>query len=524
MDPKHREDGGLNQMDQLLRLQAEDLAHLAPELTLVIAAVVLALIDLFLPKRASRTPFGWLALIALAISAVFVIGDIRALNPAGESVEAVQLLHQSYRVDDFANLFKLLFLAGTGLIIFMSLGALKEDDIPHQGEYYYLFLPATVGAMTMASSGDLITLYVGLELLSITTYVMVAMRKKHAASNEAAFKYVVTGGISSAIILYGMSFLYGMTGSTNVAEISSALSVSYDQFEALVYVAFFLLLAGFGFKIAAAPFHAWAPDVYQGAPSPVTAYLAVVSKAAGFAMTFRVMYGLFGALNWPPSDIRNDVFLSIMVLAAVAMIVGNFVALRQKHTKRLLAFSGIANAGYLLVPIGTYFGIVHFSNFTEFLFYLIAYLFMTIGILTVYMIVSESTNDENISAFAGLYYRAPWTAAATVVLLLSLAGLPISGGFVGKLYILLGTLQMREYWLAAVMIGTSIVSYYYYFGIIRQMFMRSTYAESAFRATVPQQIVVWICVAATLWTGLFPHTVMETIESIFSVERDLLIR
>lgn len=513
-------------MDQLQRLTAGDIVHLAPELSLVITAVVLSLLDLAMPRSVSRTLLGWLALVGTAVSAAFVIGDIAMLNPGGaEPVSPISLLGDSWRIDDFANLFKLLFLAGTALILFMSIGNVKEDEIPHSGEFYYLFLPATIGTMVMASSGDLITLFVGLELLSITSYVLVGMRKKRYASNEAAFKYVVTGAISSAIILYGMSFLYGMSGSTNLSAISQALTDNYASFEPLIYVTFFLLLAGFGFKIAAAPFHMWSPDVYEGAPNQVTAYLAVVSKAAGFALTFRVMYSLFGLQQGlVQREVTVDVLTAIGVVAAAAMIVGNFVALRQTSMKRLLAYSGIANAGYLLVPISTYFGLVHFSNFSEMLFYLIVYLFMNIGAIAVFTVVSNASGNENISAFAGLYYRAPGMAIAMVILLLSFAGLPVTGGFFGKLYIMLGTLQMHNYWLAAVIIGTSVVSFYYYFGVIRQMFMRSDSDETAVKSNITSQITIWICTAATLLTGLFPHVVLRFIENVVNLPYDLFLQ
>lgn len=516
-------------MDQLQRLNIDNVWHLAPELTLVISALVLALLDLLMPKQVSRNVVGWLSLLALAISAVFVIGDLSVVNVwnadthTTESAKAIQLLNQSYRIDDFANLFKLLFLIATGLIVFMSLGTVRSDEIPHIGEFYYLFIPAVLGAMVMASSGDLITLYIGLELLSITSYIMVGMRKKHYLSNEASFKYVVLGGISSAISLYGMSFLYGMTGSTNLQEINSALSANSENYTALIYVAFFLLLAGFGMKIAAAPFHTWAPDVYQGAPTPVTAFLAVVSKAAGFAILFRVFYTLFAINRIVTTPIHADIFMAISVLAAIAMIIGNALALKQKNMKRLLAYSGIANAGYLLVPIGANFSLFHYSNFSEFLFYLIAYMVMNIGTIAMLMMVSRKTHNEEISAFAGLYYRAPWTSLAMVILMLSLAGLPITGGFFGKLYIMLGTILTHNYWLAAIMIITSVVSFYYYFGILRQMFMR-TYGESQTVETSWTLLTtVWLCAGVTLLLGLFPQWVLVYLERIFSLTKDLFV-
>ena len=502
-------------MEQL-RIQLSDLVYLGPELTLVVSAVVLSILDLLMPNRINRNMIGWLSFAGIVIAAVFVALQLNL-------EQSVQLLKHSYRIDDFANLMKLIFLTGTGLVIISSLGFVKDKDIQHKGEYYYLFLPATLGGMMMASSGDLITLFVGLELLSITSYILVGIRKKSLQSNEGAFKYVVLGSISSAIILYGMSFLYGMTGSTNIGEINTVLSQTLGSYEALAYVAFFLLLAGFGFKIAAAPFHSWAPDVYQGATTPVTAFLAVISKAAAFAIFFRVMYGVYGIGDLMQTNLYRDVFLAIMVLAAVTMIAGNFAALRQKNMKRLLALSGIANSGYLLVPISTHIYGAHFSNFTEFAFYLVAYLFMNIGVFTVLMIMQQSTDKEDISMFSGLYYRAPLTAVAMVILLLSLAGLPVTGGFFGKLYIILGTLAGHAYWLAGIMIVTSVVSFYYYFSIMRQMFMRSDTTGSEIRISAPLGVIVWICTIATVLLGIFPHMVIDFIERIFTLQHDLFI-
>jgi NADH-quinone oxidoreductase subunit N len=513
-------------MAEIQRLTAADIAHLAPELTLVIVAIVLSLIDLAMPRSFNRMLLGWIALAGVALSVWFVIGDIRgliAVSQDGMPAAPVDLLAGSYRIDNFANLLKLVFLSGTGLILLMSIGTVKENDIPHVGEYFYLFLPATVGAMIMASSADLITLYVGLELLSITSYIMVGMRKKHGLSNEASFKYMTLGSISSAFILYGMSFLYGLTGSTHISEINMLLASDFATFDSLIYISFFLMLAGFGFKIAAAPFHAWAPDVYQGAPSPVTAFLAVVSKAAGFAILFRVFYGLFGIGQWMGSEIQKDIFLTLSVLAAIAMIMGNAIALKQKNMKRLLAYSGVANAGYLLVPIAAHFGMFHFSNFSEFAFYLVAYLLMNIGAIAVLMQVNSAKAEDDLSVFSGLYYRAPWTAFAMVILILSLAGIPITGGFFGKLFILLGTLQNQMYWLPAVMIATSIISYFYYFGIIRQMFMRSTSVEEPVVLKPTLQITIWICTVATVILGVYPQGLLRYFDQIFSLTRDLFI-
>lgn len=505
-------------MAPLNGLSVADLAYLAPELSLVISAVLLSLLDMFLPAKTKRTLLGWLTVLATAVSAAFVIARLGTDEP-------ILLLGQSYRIDDFANLMKLVLLTGTGLIVFMSLGSVKEEEIQHEGEFYYLFLPAVLGGMIMASSADLITLFVGLETLSITSYIMAGIRKKNQLSNEGAFKYLIQGGISSAVILYGMSFLYGMTGSTSLPAIRMALdnAEASSAFGPMIYLSFFLLLAGFSFKVAAAPFHTWAPDAYQGAPTPVTAFLAVVSKAAALAMTFRVLLYLFyemmsGNLSTP---IGHDAFLALSAVAATAMIVGNTMALKQRDLKRLMAYSGVANAGYLLAPLASGYSMVHLGTFEEMLFYLIAYLFMNIGAFAMILLVERSTGETEIKGLAGLYYRAPWSAAAMVLIVLSLAGFPVTGGFFGKIFIMLGIIANHQYWLAAVMILTSVISFYYYFGLVRQMFMRREDRDSEIKPAVPLIITLWLCALVGLLMGFFPHVILDGIRQVFSYSTDL---
>lgn len=505
-------------MDQLNGLRLDDLGYLAPELTLVISAVLLSLLDLFLPVRMKRTLLGWLTVAAVIISGLFVALRLGTDTP-------ISLLNESYRIDDFANLIKLVLLTGTGLIVFMSLGTVKEEEIQHEGEFYYLYLPALLGGMIMASSGDLITLFVGLETLSITSYIMVGIRKKNLLSNEGGFKYLVQGGMSSAIILYGMSFLYGLTGSTNLTEIREAIqtSTAAADFGPLLYISFFLLLAGFGFKIAAAPFHTWAPDTYQGAATPVTAFLAVVSKTAAFAIIFRVFMKVFYGLmeGDAAAPIGYDAFLAMAAVAATAMIVGNTMALKQTDLKRLMAYSGIANAGYLLVPVATGYSLIHYSTFEEMLFYLIAYLFMNVGAFAMIMIMEQGNGSTNLKGLAGLYYRAPWSAVAMVLILLSLAGLPVTGGFFGKIFIMFGSVQNHQFWLAAVMIVTSVISFYYYFGLIRQMFMRRDEEGGEVRSTIPLTITLWLCAVAGVLMGFFPQYIMDWISDVFYYMSDL---
>lgn len=517
-------------MENLQGMTGQDVAYLAPEITLVVVAILLTLIDLALPRRANRSFAGWLSLAGLAGALAIVVWQLfhYDLYGAGES-EAIRVLHDSYRIDGFALMMKIILLAASMLIVLSGIRTVERDDgIVDKSETYSLLLPAVTGALILCSTADLITMFVGLELLSISTYVLVGIRKRSTLASEGAFKYIVVGSISSAFILFGMSYLYGVTGSTNFGEIGSNLSRALVDYEALVYIGLFFLIGGFAIKIAAAPFHAWAPDVYQGAATPVTAFLAVVSKGAALIALFRLIYNsavyltpfFFGPGAHP---IGQDALLALKVLAAAAMIVGTTAALRQRNVKRLLALSGVANAGYLLVPMSLGISPTQTNNIGDFAFYLIAYLFMNVGAFAVVALVGRASGNDELKSYAGLYYRAPWTAAGMVVLLLSLAGLPISGGFFGKLFILLSTAQMANYWLAAIMIVTSVVSYYFYFGIMRQMFMRAADTDDKLRIPFTAGLAIWISVIVTLALGLMPNAVMEVLEQAVSLPRDVMI-
>lgn len=464
-------------------LQGSDIGIMAPELILGAWFVVLVVLDLLLPGRASRRSWiGGLTLAGLLGAGALVLLRMIDMN-GSDPAEVISLLGDSYRIDDFGSLLKLFVLAGTAIVVLLGLGTAERDTaITDKGEYFYLLLPAAMGAMIMASSGNLITLYIGLELLSITSYVLVGLRRKSVLSAEAAFKYVVTGGISSAFILFGMSYLYGVTGTVQLDAIREALPAAVASYKAFVYVGFGCMLAGFAVKIAAAPFHAWSLDVYQGAPTPVAAFLAVVSKGAALAMVLRILFStvLFAGAGGSAAGsaagaaLKEDVLFAVLLVAAISMLFGTLAALRQKNVKRLLALSGVANAGYLLVPIGAGVTMTHSNNATELIFYLVAYLLMTLGAFAVLTVVSRSVGHDELKGFAGMYYRAPWTAAAMTVFVLSLAGLPVSAGFFGKLFILLGAANGKYYWIVAVMVLSSVISYYFYFGLVRQMFMRSS--------------------------------------------------
>jgi NADH-quinone oxidoreductase subunit N len=489
-----------------------DWSYLLPEFVILGFATALSLLDLLIGKRGSRL-IGWLSLVGVVLAGVFVIVNMNTLD------KPYSYMADMLRVDDYGNAFKLLFLAGVAFALLLSLSYLRNGEVTHQGEYYYLLLTGLLGAMVMASSADLITLFVGLELLSLSSYVLVGLRKKYLDSNESALKYVVSGGIATAVTLFGMSYLYGLTGATNLYQIAGRLpEAAMSGYSFLVYVSFAFLVAGLAFKVSVVPNHMWAPDVYQGAPTPVTAFLAVVSKAAGFALVLRLL--LIAFINVP--DSAGGSFLAegnwyLSIIAALSMVIGNTMALRQTNVKRMMAYSGIAQAGYLLVP----FVALTPLFFEQVIFYLFAYLLANFGAFAVIMVVTRDQQTEDLKGFAGLYHRSPWVAVGMSIFLISLAGIPVSAGFFGKFYLFISALLSEQYWLAAIMIATSVVSYYYYFGIIRQMYMRPGTTEAPL--AVPKGIVALIALMAiaTVVFGAVPGVVTDYVHANFNPAFDL---
>lgn len=495
-------------MDLTKYLLDYDWTVLAPELTILIAAVVMSVMDLLMKDQTDRRILAWVGMLGVIVAGAFIVNYMDR--------EPYQILGDTYRLDDFANVFKLVILGGTLLVLLAAQAVLNRTDIRHRGEFYYLLLTASLGGMMMASSADLITLYVGLELLSLSSYILAGTRKHVLKSTEAAFKYVVLGSVSSAFILYGMSFAYGLTGTTNLYAIQSGLSDAYQGgYGFFVLISLVLMLLGLGFKISSAPFHMWAPDVYEGAPTPVTTFLAVVSKAAAFALLLRVVLtGYSGLFNTMDAVWVERIGLFFTVIAALSMIVGNTVALRQRNVKRMMAYSSVAQAGYILVPLALLPLSIWSGVFEVVSFYLLAYVFTTVGAFTVMMLVNREAGTADLKSFAGLFRRAPWTASAMVIFLLSLAGIPLTGGFIGKFYIFFNAIVGQRLWLALIMVITSVVSYFYYFEIIRQMFFRPPASEKKLRIPGGIAAVVVIGVIGTLALGVMPQPVFDTLEQL----------
>lgn len=483
---------------------------MAPEFIILGVATILSIVDLFAPKHFDRRILGWIGFAGILLALASLINLVE--------LEPISILYDTFRLDSFAKAFKILLLIGAAFVMMLAVSYKPKEGIEEfKGEFYYLLLAGLLGTMMMASSGDLITLFVGLELLSLSSYVLAGIRKKHLPSNESAMKYMINGSIATAITLFGMSYVYGLTGTTNLIEMTAVLPSLMDSKSIyLIGLAFFMVFVGLSFKLATAPFHMWAPDVYQGAATPVTAFLSVVSKTAGFVILVRILFVVF--LNTPAGASGVDAVTPMLMkvqdyiafLAGATMIIGNVVALRQRNIKRLFAYSSIAHAGYLLVAVTA----LNFAiMFDALWFYLGAYLFMNIGVFAVIQLMTEKTDQEDIGQFAGMYKRAPLLAIAMAIFILSLAGFPGTAGFIGKLNIFMGALMTEpaHFVLASVMIATTIVSYFYYFGILTQMFFRPAASENMEKIKLPVGIgvVIVLCVVATIVFGLFPNIALD---------------
>jgi len=471
---------------------------MGPEIILIAATILLLILELILPKESKRKVIGWIGFISLVASFAFLCTLFNH--------KPTQLLYGSFKLDSFSILFKFILLIAAILVYLVALG---DEKIADRTEYYTLFITALLGAMYMASSSDLITLFVGLELLSISSYILVGIQKRREKSTEAALKYVINGGISTAITLFGLSYVYGLTGTTNLTEMNIALSqgmASSNEF--LLVIAFVLIFVGLSFKIASVPFHMWAPDVYQGAPTPVTAFLATVSKAGGFIIILRIFLSIFTAavLNEKGVTIFENMQPVVGILAALSMIIGNTVALKQSSVKRMLAYSGIAHGGYLLV---SFVSLSPFM-FESMWFYLLSYAFMTIGAMTITYNVEKQYGNDSLASFAGLGKSNPILAFFMTIYVLSLAGIPLTAGFIGKLNIFMSAFVTVKgfYWLGAILLITTVVSYFYYFGILQHIFFREG-ENRKIRVPATHLLVILVCAVVTILLGVKPSLAYE---------------
>ncbi|MCE2499445.1 MAG: NADH-quinone oxidoreductase subunit N [Dehalococcoidia bacterium] len=433
---------------------------LTPEFALTALAFLVFTVDLFLPERSKE----WLAgLSVVSLVAVMVVALL--MQPA----ESTSLYGGLIVVDGFALFFKIFFLAiGIGIIaLSVEYG---KDRFEHRGEFYGLLLFSILGMNLMAMSRELLTAYIALELLSFSLFVMVAYGLREARSNEAGIKYIIIGALSSAIMLYGLSNIYAALGTTYFAGIAEELATP-AAISPVLWVGIALLVVGLGFKLSVVPFHMWAPDAYEGAPLPVTAYLAIGSKAAAFALTLR----LFAEAIAPAVSRWDEWQLVIAVLAAATMLVGNLVALAQRNLKRLMAYSSIGHMGYALAGVA-----VLASDFAlaakAVIFYLVVYAVTNLVVFAAIAAYYNREGRDDIADFAGLADRQPFVAAAMAIGLFSLAGLPIFAGFTAKFYLFAAVADGGFLWLAGVAIFASLISLYYYLQVLRQMYIEPAHA------------------------------------------------
>ena len=458
-----------------------------PELLLTAAIFVVFVTDLFVPERHKRA-LGHLSVLLLLLLLAFTAFQ-----------GALGVLYGGvYLVDTFTHFFRLLFPLITIFIIWLSLDYVATR-LRYGGEYYSLLLTATLAMVLMAGAGELITAYISLELLNFCLYVLASYAKQDAKSNEAGLKYIILSVLASAVLLYGISYLYGITGSTTYTEIAQALAqqgASPGLIASLV-----LITAGLGFKVSAVPFHMWAPDVYQGAPTPITAFIAVASKAAGFALVLR----LFSTALLPAIDTWAPV---VAGLAAVTMTVGNLIALRQQNIKRLLAYSSIGQVGYLLM------GVAALSSFSAsgILFHLAGYAATNLAVFLCIVAYQNLTGREDIDGYEGLAQRAPFLALGLTTALFSLAGLPLLAGFTTKFYLFTAAASQGFLWLVALAVINSLVSLYYYLRVVRQIYIAAP--ENTARLAVPAlgNGVLAVLVALVVIVGVYPGPLVSIID------------
>jgi NADH-quinone oxidoreductase subunit N len=470
--------------------------------------------EVVLPKRESRLT-GYFALLGLALAAVSVVMLGRPVLSSG----ALSGFYGTLRVDGFAVVFKLIFLLAAALTVAVSLRYLDIEG-EQRGEFYALVLFATTGMMFLASGYDLIVLYISLELMALTFYVLVAYARRDRRSNEAGMKYFLLGAFSSGILLYGMSLLFGITGSTSLSEIgprvaaivSAAPGAEDAMLRPLALLAMIALAAGLFFKISAVPFHMWAPDAYEGAPTPVTAFLSTGSKAASFALFIRIFAEALGGM-------REDWSPLLALVAAVTIMVGNWAAVTQQNSKRLLAYSSVSNAGYLLLGIvaGNTWG------YTGLVFYLIVYTLMNIGAFGVIIALRRRgfLGDE-VDDFTGLAQKSPLVALVMALFMLSLGGLPLTGGFIGKALLFGGLIQRGDsegkrwyYWLVVWAALNTVVSFYYYVRFIRAMYLGDRAADARPLSLSPALVTaLTVCVVGVLVTGVYPRYFIQLAEHV----------
>ncbi|HHT63863.1 MAG TPA: NADH-quinone oxidoreductase subunit N [Clostridia bacterium] len=457
-----------------------NLSLLTLEIVVATLALFIFILGLVAPANQKRG-IGYFTVLSLVVSLII------AIILHGESGTAFGTM---YVVDPFSSYFKIAFLIAAVLVTMFSISYVNKLGY-NQGEFFALTVLALLGMMIMSSAADFITFYLGLEMMTIPFIILTAFRYGDKASSEAGMKYMLLSAMSSAVLLYGLSILYGAAGSTLYSDVINV--ITGDNIDALTVIGLVFLLAGFGFKISMVPFHMWSPDIYQGAPTPVTAFLAIGSKAAALAAMIRMFM-----IALP--ETREVWMTLVIVLCAMTIVLGNFVAIPQTNIKRMLAYSSIAHAGYLLM------GLVAFTNLgiSAILYYVMIYVFANAGAFACVNEFGNMTGSDEIKDYTGMWKRSPLIASVMLLCLLSLGGIPPLAGFVGKFYLFTAIIDQGYIWLAFLGIGMSMVSVYYYLIVVKVMFLGKPVEETSVPVSLGAKTVMFVSAVASLFLGLYP--------------------
>ncbi len=469
--------------------------YFIPELFLTSAILVLIVVDLFL-KRKQKSIIAYLAAAASLIAGFLAYQQF--------TLPAASLFQGMIVLDSFAIFFKILAAFSTAIVVFISLDKFRET-----AEYFILLLIVTLGMFIMPAVNDILMIIIGMEIVGLMSYVLAGIHKTDLKSTEAALKYMIYGAVSTGIMAFGFSLIYGLTGHTNLYDIQMALASGHVNTVAM-FIAFMMVLAGLGYKIAMVPFHFWVPDVYEGAPTPVTAFLSVGPKAAGFALFIRFLVTVIahpssGAADTFVQNVNIQAPLLLAVLAVLTMTLGNFSALNQKNIKRMLGYSAIAHVGYMVMALVAF----NKDAFGAIMFYMIVYMFMNFGAFWIVESLSSKLGGEDIEHYKGLGYRDSFTAVSMAVFMFSLTGLPPLAGFVGKVYLFAAVI--KQGWLILALLGVlnSVVSLFYYVSVVKAMFLKQDDDPQPLQTSLYHKIMVGILVVPTFILGVYWTPVIE---------------
>lgn len=484
----------------MLENLAKDIALIIPEIIISVTLVVIVLFDLIYNKNKTIIPY--LGIVGLFLALYYSISNINVSSHAfliGNTGNEYGLI----AIDSFGSYFKMIILITSILIIFFS-KASKEVQLifDRSGEFYTLMFGMILGMMFMVTATDLIMIYISVELLSLSSYVLAGFTKLRDRDSEASLKYLIYGATSSGLMLFGMSIIYGLTGSTNIFVINNILQTA--SINTLAYsFALILIFAGIGYKISAAPFHFWTPDVYEGAPIAITAFLSVASKAAGFALLIRFIkvtflvneesgfWVLLQGFDWKSF---------LIIISVLTMTLGNFAALWQDNLKRMLAYSSIAHAGYMLLGISA----LSDQGILAVMIYFLVYLMMNIGAFYIVMLIANKIGSEDINDYNKLGYASPFLGVSLTIFLISLTGLPPTAGFISKLYIFIALLDAQMIIVAVIAVLNSVVSLYYYIRVLKHMFINESESESPeLKVSMNDIVFILILLVPTLILGVY---------------------